>query len=389
MAERNPSSRNARDRFRASRFTLTRMKLLVPALLLAAFANVRGAVDDSLKTLAAVEREGRGNEAAGAAWKDVVKAGPSALPALLAASGKGSAVADNWLRLAGDAIIEAALRAKQPLPLAEVEAFIADTAHAASGRRLAFDLLQQADRAKADALEPSLIRDPVQELRRGAVQRLIDAAKSQEGDAAKATWLQALDAVRDEDQTKVVANHLKKLNVPVDLPRHFGFLMQWCVIGPFDNAEQKGFDTAFPPEKEIHLQESYEGKSGRVKWTEFTSTDDYGKLDFNKPLGMQKEVTAYAVTTFDAPAERDAELRLGCKNAWKVWLNGELLFSRDEYHRGQQMDQYKMKCRLKKGANTVLVKCCQDGQKEDWTVEWEFQLRVCDSTGTAILEAAK
>ena len=364
------------------------MKFLIPTLLLATFVNLHGAVDDSLKTLSAVEREGRGNEAAGAAWKDVVKAGPSALPALLAASGKGSAVADNWLRLAGDAIVEAALRAKQPLPLAEVEAFVADTARAASGRRLAFDLLQQADRARADALEPSLIRDPVQELRRGAVQRLIDAAKSQEGDAAKATWLQALDAVRDEDQTKVVANHLKKLDVPVDLPRHFGFLMQWRVIGPFDNAEQKGFDTVFPPEKEIRLQDSYEGKGKQVKWTEFTSTDEYGKLDFNKPLGMQKEVTAYAVTTFDAPAERDAELRLGCKNAWKVWLNGELLFGRDEYHRGQQMDQYKMKCRLKKGGNTVLVKCCQDGQKEQWTVEWEFQLRVCDSTGTAILPDA-
>ena len=380
---------NARDRDRGSRFILRRMKLRIPILLLATLATVRGAVDDSLKTLAAVEREGRGNEAASAAWKDVVKAGPSALPALLAASGKGSAVADNWLRLAGDAIVEAALRAKQPLPLADVEAFLADTAHAPSGRRLAFDLLQQADRARADALEPSLIRDPVQELRRGAVQRLIDSAKTQESEGAKTAYLQALDAVRDEDQTKVVANHLKKLGVPVDLPRHFGFLMKWNVIGPFDNTEQKGFDAVFPPEKEVKLDAAYDGKGKQVKWQPFESADEYGKLDFNKPLGMQKEVTAYAVTTFDSPADRDAELRLGCKNAWKVWLNGELLFGRDEYHRGQQMDQYKMTCRLKKGANTVLVKCCQDGQKEEWTVEWEFQLRVCDSTGTAILTASK
>jgi hypothetical protein len=85
--------------------------------------------------------------------------------------------------------------------------------------------------------------------------------------------------------------------------------------------------------------------------------------------------------------ERDAELRLGGKNAWKVWLNGALLFGRDEYHRGQQMDQYTLKCRLKKGANTILVKCCQNEQKENWTVEWEFQLRMCDSAGTAILSA--
>jgi hypothetical protein len=27
--------------------------------------------------------------------------------------------------------------------------------------------------------------------------------------------------------------------------------------------------------------------------------------------------------------------------------------------------------------------------KEKWTVEWEFQLRVCDATGTAILSTGR
>jgi len=31
------------------------------------------------------------------------------------------------------------------------------------------------------------------------------------------------------------------------------------------------------------------------------------------------------------------------------------------------------------------VKVCQDGQTKDWTKEWQFQFRVCDATGTAIL----
>jgi len=369
------------------RFILTRMKHFPAILLFASLANLHGALTDSLNTLAAVGREGAGNEAAGAAWKDVVKAGPSGLPALLAETGKGGPVADNWLRLAGDAIVEAALRAKQPLPLADVEAFVADTSHPAAARRLAFDLLQEADRAKADALEPSLIQDPVQELRRGAVQRVIESAKTQTGENAKVCYLRALDAVRDEDQTKFIAAELRRLGVPVDLPRHFGFLMQWQVIGPFDNTDRKGFETEFPPEKDVRLDAAYDGKGQQVKWASFVSADEYGKLDFNKPLGMQKEVTAYAVTTFDSPVERDAELRLGCKNAWKVWLNGSMLFGRDEYHRGQQMDQYKLKCHLKKGPNVVLVKCCQNEQKETWTAEWEFQLRICDSAGTAILSA--
>ena len=38
----------------------------------------------------------------------------------------------------------------------------------------------------------------------------------------------------------------------------------------------------------------------------------------------------------------------------------------------------------RKGANTILVKACQNEQKEEWTVQWQFQLRVCDATGTAI-----
>ena len=364
-----------------------RMKFLPAAVFLASLAPLHAGLDDAVKALATTGREGSGNEAASAAWKSVVAEGPRALPALLAATGKGGPVADNWLRLAGDAITDAALHAKQPLPLAEVEAFLKDTKNVAAARQLAFDLIGKADPALADKIEPDLIHDPVQELRRGAVQRLVVAAKAQTANDSKAAYLHALDVVRDEDQTNEIAGELKKLGVTADLPRHFGFLMKWNVIGPFDNAERKGFETVFPPEREVKPDAEYDGKTGKVKWKPFESKDERGKLDFNKPFGSLKEVTGYAVTTFDSPAERDAELRLGCKNGWKVWLNGELLFGRDEYHRGQQLDQYKLRCHLRQGANTVLVKACQNEQKEEWTVEWEFQLRVCDSTGTAILAA--
>jgi len=362
-----------------------RMKLPLAALFALCVVPLHGALDESLHTLAAVGSEGRGNEAASAAWKDVVQSGPASLPALLAATGKGSPVADNWLRVAGDTIVQNARKQGKALPVNEVEAFLTDTKNAPAARQLAFDLLKAADPIRADTLEPSLATDPVQELRRGAVQRLIDAAQGKQGEAAKTAWLAGLEVVRDEDQTKLIAGELRKLSVPVDLPKHFGFLMQWQVIGPFDNSERKGFETVFAPEKEIRLDASYDGKSGQVRWQPFVSGDEYGKLDFNKPLGMLKEVTAYAVTTFDSAEERDVELRLGCKDAWKIWVNGQFLFGRDEYHRGQQMDQYRLKCHLKKGANTILVKCCQNEQKEQWTVEWEFQLRVCDGAGTAIL----
>jgi hypothetical protein len=40
---------------------------------------------------------------------------------------------------------------------------------------------------------------------------------------------------------------------------------------------------------------------------------------------------------------------------------------------------------LKKGRNEILVKICQNEQTEDWAQTWDFQLRVCDALGTAVL----
>ena len=185
--------------------------------------------------------------------------------------------------------------------------------------------------------------------------------------------------------THKFSKSLKELGVEVDLPKHFGFLMRWNVIGPFDNTSRKGFETIFPPEKEINFNSKYKGKEKQIEWESLASSDSLGKIDLNKPFGMLKETTAYAYTEFESKSSRTAELRLGCKNAWKIWVNGKFIFGRDEYHRGQRIDQYKLKIQLKEGKNTILVKACQNEQTEEWTVQWEFQLRICDEGGVAIL----
>jgi hypothetical protein len=159
---------------------------------------------------------------------------------------------------------------------------------------------------------------------------------------------------------------------------------QWRVIGPFDSTEGVGHDKVYPPEERIDLAAEYDGKAGKVRWHDFTAVGDYGLVDLNKPCGALKEVAGYAYTEFHADKARSVELRLGCKNAWKVWLNGKLLFGRDEYHRGMEIDQYRMAGELKPGRNTILVKICQNEQKEEWTKEWEFQLRITDALGTPI-----
>ena len=78
-----------------------------------------------------------------------------------------------------------------------------------------------------------------------------------------------------------------------------------------------------------------------MKWSEFVTADEYGMVNINKaypgPGDGLKEVTAFAHTEYQAAEARDVELRLGCKNAWKIWHNGKLIFGRDEYHRGARI----------------------------------------------------
>ena len=55
------------------------------------------------------------------------------------------------------------------------------------------------------------------------------------------------------------------------------------------------------------------------------------------------------------------------------------------YHASTAIDQYKVKVKLKKGSNAILVKIAQNEQEEGWAQRWQFQLRVCDQYGTAVL----
>jgi hypothetical protein len=362
------------------------MKLLPLLLLLS--TPVWADLDSSLKALRSVGKEGQGNEAATAAWSAVSASKATELPALLKAMDGANPLAQNWIRAAVGVIED---REAKSLPIAALTAFLQETKHSPEARALAFDVISRQAPDEAAKLTPALLQDPSAELRRHPVAKLIEqgeaALAKNDKDAAAKAFTEGLSGARDEDQIKELAKQLRALGKTVDLPKHFGLLMNWKMIAPFSNLERKGFDEVFPPEQKLDFTASYPGKNKEAKWQDFTSTDEYGKIDFNKPFGMEKEVVGYAGTDFISKEARSAEIRFGCKNGWKIWLNGKLLFARDEYHRGAKLDQYKLPCELQAGKNTILVKCCQNEQKETWTVEWEFQLRVCDSTGTAIASA--
>jgi len=350
-------------------------------------------LSESIAVIRAIGPEGKGNAEATAAWKNLSAAPVKELPTLLGAMDGANELALNWLRSAVDTVVARAAAKKEALPVAALEKFLGDQGHHPRARRFAYELIASTDTKAAERLMAGMLGDSSPELRREAVQRLITEAdtlhKASKTNDAITKYQAALKPAREADQVDAIAQVLGKLGAPVDFQKTFGWVNKWQVIGPFDNTGGAGFERAFPPEAAVDLKAEYDGKTGKVRWQEVSSTNDYGAVDFNKPIGELKGVTGYAWTELDSDKSRPVELRMACDNGWKVWLNGKLLFGRDEYHYGTEIDQYRMPAELKAGKNTILVKLCQNEMVADWTKTWEFQLRITDAIGTPIILAGK
>jgi hypothetical protein len=237
-----------------------------------------------------------------------------------------------------------------------------------------------------------MLLDPAPELRRDAVARRLDEAakadKAHDKPAAIKLYREAFSGALDDDQVKTISQALGKLGEKVDISTHFAFLTQYSVIGPFNNRGGRGLEGVYPPETEIQLDATYDGQIGPVKWQPLASQGDYGIVDIAKQVKPYKGAVMYLVTSFQSPAKQSLELRLGTDNAWKLWLNGKLLFSRNEYHRGMAIDQYRVPVTMNAGKNTILLKICQNEQSEEWAQMYQFQLRVCDSSGRGVASGA-
>lgn len=319
-----------------------------------------------------------------AAFRQVTQLPVSALPTILHHMQGVSILSENWFRAAVDTIAERELARGGELPTAELEKFVLDRAEWPRARRIAFEWLERVDDTARERLIPTMLDDPSLELRREAVAAQIERAKALEGQAAVAAYRVAFDAARDLDQIKDCAAALKKLDQPADMAEQLGFISDWHLIGIFDNKDRAGYAKVFPPEEKIDLAAKYEGRDEQVGWIEHHTDHEEGEVDFNKVYGEIKEVLAYAAGEIHIDRPREAQIRLNCITACKVWLNGQLVLDHEVYHAGYKFDQYIADVKLKAGRNTILVKVCQNEQTESWTNVWKFALRVCDTLGGGI-----
>jgi len=359
------------------------------AALLVAFAAPQDELKISLAKLKAVAREGKGNEEAAKAWKHVVGHGSKALLPTLAAFEGADARAANWLRSAVDAIFENADLKRDPVEPAKLEAFILDVKNPVVGRALAYEWLARLDSDADDRLLPKLLDDPSRELRRQAVARALGEAeilvKAVEKKPAVDALQKLLLSARDHDQVDAILKHLKVLGVETDIQAVYGVLARWIFITTFDNTDMKGFDAIYDPEQRVDLKNLVPGKDGKpVRVLSHTTAEPRGKIDLNAVLGKEMGAVAFAYAIVDSEEERPVEVRVATNNAVKIYLNNDLVFFRHEYHHGMTMDQYVGRGKLRKGQNEILLKICQNEQKDDWAQSWGFQARLCDALGGAV-----
>jgi outer membrane protein assembly factor BamB/Tfp pilus assembly protein PilF len=148
----------------------------------------------------------------------------------------------------------------------------------------------------------------------------------------------------------------------------------WLVIGPFDNTDDKGRTYPYPPETEINMNATYQGKVGAVKWQKAEDGRMDGRLDFTKIFTPTEWVVAYALIDVISPDDREAQLRIGSDDGVKVWLNGQVVWT-NQVPRGLRLDEDVAPITLKKGTNRLLFKV------DNGVEAWELTVRITDASG--------
>ncbi len=310
------------------------------------------------------------------------------LDVLSAMQGQSASI-NNWYLAIAQSIADRDPQAAR----AELLQFLSRTSENPSARYWAFTFITRDRPQEREQMLANMLADPCLELRFEAVElglkQLAESENTATVETRRGRTKELLAAARLPEQVQQVAKQLDELGEKVDLLQHFGFLSKWQVIGPFPNLQQASFDEVYGPEKdyvagETSLVKKYVGKAGEVAWqaTETEAAD--GGVDLNVIFKNEKGAVVYAVTQFESSGEVDCEVRIGCPNACKVWVNGKLCISREVYHTGTQIDQYVAPVSIRPGANSVLIKVCQNEQTDPWAQDWICQLRFTDESGSAI-----
>jgi hypothetical protein len=148
----------------------------------------------------------------------------------------------------------------------------------------------------------------------------------------------------------------------------------WLVIGPFENLMNKGLTLAYPPETEINVSATYQGKWGDVKWQKPYDGVTDGQIDFISIFPPIMSALVYAIIDVISPDDRKVQLRISSDDGVKVWLNGRVVWISSS-PRSFKIDQDIVPIELEKGINRLLFKVDQ------FAGSWLLAARISDENG--------
>ncbi|MBN1876913.1 MAG: hypothetical protein JXA33_22015 [Anaerolineae bacterium] len=148
------------------------------------------------------------------------------------------------------------------------------------------------------------------------------------------------------------------------LPLHNVYL-----IGPFDNVDYRGLETAYPPEQEMDLNVVYPGKDGDVSWRHIPGLEGTLEqpVDFGAWLPAEKWSVLYLHAEIEAPEPHIAELVVDSPAIVRAWVNGQPVLSPAIPHSANSQDDRAF-IALHPGTNTLLLKL--HFSTAQWRIEW-------------------
>jgi transglutaminase-like putative cysteine protease/tetratricopeptide (TPR) repeat protein len=253
------------------------------------------------------------------------------------------------------------------------------TTVAAAPRRSQIDLRQRSQQLRRLGHTPRGVvalvglDSLVEQLPRGVMARFLKQSARRRLHPLVRDWLGllALDQALDRGRTARATALRAKL----------GIVQTFAVVGPFENEGGVGFAKRYKPELRSDVarlpKRSFVGKAAVVRWRPMDRIFPDGRIRIIGLLRPRAKGVAYLRVDLDASRAQVAALRLGTNCAYRIWLNGQLVASRN-LRRPLRPDQDSVGVRLRRGRNPLLIKLAAEG------VPAELLLRVTGSRGGSL-----
>ncbi len=166
-----------------------------------------------------------------------------------------------------------------------------------------------------------------------------------------------------------VHNHKKA----TEYLQKIGNIVDWQIAGNFENISGSGFDKNYEPIAHPENDFVFTTRNGApVQWFTITKYLPAVWIDFNNHMYTGNSI-CFAQTFVNSPKDQEVYAYLGVTGSIKFWINDQLVLSEEE-ERDVPIDAYKVKVKLNRGFNRILI---QIGESVDVDAS-EFFLRFSD-----------